>query len=44
MLELFVKVRNLPLDEQKEKLYAYYLAWKGDRVQIDDVSVIGVRI
>jgi tetratricopeptide (TPR) repeat protein len=44
MLELFVKVRHLPLDEQKEKLYAYYLAWKGDRVQIDDVSVIGVRI
>jgi serine phosphatase RsbU (regulator of sigma subunit) len=44
MLEWFVKVRHLPLDEQKEELYAYYLAWKGDRVQIDDVSVIGVRI
>jgi hypothetical protein len=44
MLELFVNVHSLPLNEQKEKIHTYYSAWKGRGDQTDDVCVIGIKV
>jgi tetratricopeptide (TPR) repeat protein len=44
MLELFVNVHSLPLNEQKEKIHTYYSAWKGSGDQTDDVCVIGIKM
>jgi tetratricopeptide (TPR) repeat protein len=44
MLELFINVHSLPLNEQKEKIQLYYSNWKGNGDQTDDVCVIGIRI
>jgi serine phosphatase RsbU (regulator of sigma subunit) len=44
MIELFVNVHSLPLNEQKEKIHLYYSEWKGNGDQTDDVCVIGIRM
>jgi tetratricopeptide (TPR) repeat protein len=44
MLELFVNVHSLPLNEQKEKIQIYYSEWKGNGDQTDDVCVIGIKV
>jgi tetratricopeptide (TPR) repeat protein len=44
MLELFINVHSLPLNEQKEKIHSYYSAWKGNGDQTDDVCVIGIKM
>jgi serine phosphatase RsbU (regulator of sigma subunit) len=41
---LLLKIHKLPLKKQKETLEKEFLTWKGSRTQIDDVTVIGVRI
>lgn len=40
----FVEIAHLPIVQQKEILTKNYLDWKKDNEQIDDVSVIGIRI
>ncbi|MBS1634692.1 MAG: SpoIIE family protein phosphatase [Bacteroidetes bacterium] len=35
---------NLPIDEQKQKLYESFVSWKEDNEQVDDVLVIGLKI
>ncbi len=42
--ELFLEVSTLPADQQKDKLEQYFLKWKGDHEQVDDVCVIGLRV
>jgi len=44
MLELFVNVHSLPINEQKEKIQMYYSEWKGNGDQTDDVCVIGIKV
>jgi tetratricopeptide (TPR) repeat protein len=44
MIELFVNVHSLPLNEQKVKIHTYYSAWKGSGDQTDDVCVIGIMV
>ncbi len=44
LMELFVSISELPVNEQQEKLQTAFEAWKGDNEQVDDVLVIGVRI
>jgi tetratricopeptide (TPR) repeat protein len=44
MIELFVNVHSLPLNEQKEKIHIYYSDWKGSGDQTDDVCVIGIKM
>jgi serine phosphatase RsbU (regulator of sigma subunit) len=44
MLELFINVHSLPLNEQKEKIHTYYSDWKGSGDQTDDVCVIGIKV
>lgn len=42
--DLLVKISSLPLEEQKSQLNNTFEEWKGDRDQVDDVCIIGVRV
>jgi serine phosphatase RsbU (regulator of sigma subunit) len=42
--ENLVAISKLPLEEQKEKLAFSFEKWKGDLEQVDDVTIIGIRI
>jgi tetratricopeptide (TPR) repeat protein len=44
MLELFINIHSLPLNEQKVKIHTYYSDWKGSGDQTDDVCVIGIKV
>ncbi|MBK7817698.1 MAG: SpoIIE family protein phosphatase [Sphingobacteriaceae bacterium] len=39
-----VSMFELPLHEQKEKLDKLFMSWQGDLEQIDDVTVIGIKL
>ena len=38
------EVSKLPMDEQKEAILKFYLDWKGNYDQVDDILFMGVRI
>lgn len=42
--ELIEQICHLPLDKQEEKINTSFLDWKQDLDQVDDVSVIGIRL
>ena len=42
--ELLISIAHLSMQEQKEKLSTALNNWKGDLEQVDDVTLIGVRI
>jgi len=42
--EKLIATYNLPLAEQKEKLTTSFDNWKGNLEQVDDVTIIGIRI
>lgn len=42
--ELLLKNHSLPAEEQKEMLEQHFVEWMGEREQVDDVLVIGIRI
>lgn len=42
--QLLQDIHSKPLNEQKELLANYFIQWKTDREQVDDVLVIGIRI
>lgn len=42
--KLLVQISALPLHEQKEKLETTFSAWRGQLEQVDDVTVIGIKI
>lgn len=42
--ELIEQICHLPLDEQQEKINTSFHDWKQDLDQVDDVSVIGIRL
>lgn len=44
MKKLLLSIKEYSLQEQKEKLYAYFEEWRQDEEQIDDVCLLGVRI
>jgi len=44
MKEELLKIHQQPMDEQKEYLDHFFESWKGNHEQVDDVTVIGVRI
>ncbi len=41
---LLVDLEDKPMEEQKAELERQFEEWKGDREQVDDVIVIGVRV
>ena len=42
--ELIEKSIDFPLDEQHDLLKEFLLSWKGEKSQIDDILVIGIKI
>ncbi|MFC2138184.1 SpoIIE family protein phosphatase, partial [Bacteroidota bacterium] len=42
--EYLTELEPYPLSEQKEKLHKEFLTWKGDRNQVDDVLVFGIKL
>ena len=42
--ELIKQISQLPIAEQKKLLEQTFINWKGDLEQVDDVTVIGVRV
>jgi serine phosphatase RsbU (regulator of sigma subunit) len=42
--ELLFANHTQPLNEQREKLYAAFAGWKGKHEQVDDVTVMGIRL
>lgn len=41
---LLVSISGLPMKEQKVKVKEFYLAWKGELEQVDDITVFGFRL
>ena len=37
-------ISELPMLVQKEKLETFFENWRGDLEQVDDVSIVGIRI
>ncbi len=42
--EFLCEISELTMDIQKEKLEKFFEEWRGDLEQVDDVSVVGIRI
>ena len=42
--DILLSNSHLDMNDQKEELRKYFLAWKGSNEQTDDVLVIGIRI
>ena len=42
--KLLQEIHNLSCAEQKEKIQATFLAWKGEHAQRDDILVVGFRV
>ena len=42
--ELFLRVNSMPFKEQKNEFKQAFHNWKGDRKQIDDVLIIGIKL
>ncbi len=42
--ELILQIAHLPMHKQKEILLERHLQWKGDRKQLDDILVMGIRL
>ena len=39
-----IKINNLSMDEQKERLDDILMDWMGENAQVDDILVIGTRV
>jgi serine phosphatase RsbU (regulator of sigma subunit)/tetratricopeptide (TPR) repeat protein len=44
MLDLLEEIHSLPVESQQQALEAAFNEWKGDAQQVDDVSVLGIRL
>jgi serine phosphatase RsbU (regulator of sigma subunit) len=42
--ELLISISDRNMEEQKKHLQEYFLSWKGDEEQYDDVAILGIRI
>ena len=42
--EYLTELEKYPLSEQKERLYKEFQTWKGEREQVDDVLVFGIKV
>ncbi|MES2284243.1 MAG: SpoIIE family protein phosphatase, partial [Bacteroidota bacterium] len=42
--ELLISISHLPMKEQKERLSYEFNLWKGNLEQVDDVTIIGIRV
>ncbi|MFN6038847.1 MAG: PP2C family protein-serine/threonine phosphatase, partial [Bacteroidota bacterium] len=44
MEDLFKSISSLSMSEQKEKIQKAFEEWRGDLEQIDDVTVVGIKV
>jgi len=44
IMELFIEIHKLPMSEQKDIINKTFTDWKGDQDQIDDITIVGLRI
>jgi hypothetical protein len=42
--EILLEISHKPCPEQKEHLQRFFTEWKGEWPQLDDVTLIGVRL
>jgi serine phosphatase RsbU (regulator of sigma subunit) len=42
--EFLLEIAHEPMQTQKQKLNASFESWKADLEQVDDVTLIGIRI
>ncbi len=42
--DLIYQLHTLPMEEQRNKLFDAFIQWKGNTEQIDDITIIGVRL
>lgn len=42
--KMLCDISELPMLVQKEKLETFFEDWRGDLEQVDDVSIVGIRI
>ncbi|PHR43350.1 MAG: hypothetical protein COA32_16620 [Fluviicola sp.] len=42
--ELLLSIKELPMNEQKIKLNEFFIEWRGDVEQLDDVCLIGLKV
>ena len=42
--ELLISYQNLSIEQQRKELETYFVDWKGDLEQLDDVCIIGIKI
>lgn len=42
--ETIMKLHALPINDQLVQMESFFQSWKGDREQVDDICVIGVRL
>ena len=42
--EILLSIVQEPMNTQKQKLNAIFESWKGDLEQVDDVTIVGIRI
>ena len=44
LLQIFTEIAQKPCDEQCETIENAILEWKGDNTQVDDMTMVGIRI
>jgi len=42
--DLLISISHLPMKGQKEKLFHSFNSWKADLEQVDDVTIVGIRV
>jgi hypothetical protein len=42
--EILLEISPKPCPEQKEHIQRFFTAWKGEWLQVDDVTLIGARL
>jgi serine phosphatase RsbU (regulator of sigma subunit) len=42
--EVIMQMHSLPINEQISHMQSFFESWKGDREQVDDICVIGMRL
>jgi len=42
--EILLQISHRPCPEQEDHLQRFFTAWKGEWPQLDDVTLIGVRL
>lgn len=42
--KLLEQVATLPMNEQRDAIHRAFLEWKGENEQVDDITILGIRV